>query len=138
MSAAGNRRALLGALFLLALGGFLLHYRIHPFLLPDKDHPGEVLFRGQFVAASLLPLLDLVAVTALFARRSTAPLGYLLNGVIVIYGAVLMGHFSIATLVPRAPSPAEWLLKSTLPDIAIAGGDFLVGNALYWSWMREA
>ena len=138
MSAAGSRRALLGALFLLALGGFLLHFRIHPVLAPDREHPGELLFRGQFLAASLLPLLDLVAVTALFARRSTAPLGYLLNGVIVIYGVVLMGHFSIATLAPKGLSPADWLLRSTVPDIAIAAGDFLVGSALYGSWMREA
>jgi hypothetical protein len=137
VSATGSRRALLGALFLLALGGFLLHFRIHPFLAPDREHPGELLFRGQFLAASLLPLLDLVAVTALFARRSTAPLGYLLNGVIVIYGTVLMGHFSIATLAPKAPSPADWLLKSTFPDVAIAAGDFLLGSALYGSWMRE-
>ena len=138
MSAAATRRALLGALFLVALGGFLLHARIHPFFVPDKEHPGEWLFRGQFLAATLLPLLDVVVVTALFARRSTAPLGYLLNGIIVIYGTVLMGHFSIATLAPKAPSPADWLLKSTFPDIAIAAGDFLVGSALYGSWMREA
>lgn len=137
MSAAASRRALLGALFLLALGGFLLHYRIHPFLAPDRDHPGELVFRGQFVAASVLPLIDLFAVTALFARRSTAPLAHLLNGLIVIYGAVLMGHFSIATLAPKAPSPADWLLKSTFPDVALAAGDFLVGSALYGSWMRE-
>lgn len=138
MSAAGSRRALLGALFLLALGGFLLHYRIHPFFVPDKEHPGELLFRGQFLAASVLPLLDLLVVTALFARRQTAPLGYLLNGVIVIYGAVLMSHLSIATLAPKAPTMADWLLKSTFPDVAIAAGDFFVGSALYGSWMREA
>jgi hypothetical protein len=137
VSAAGSRRALLGALFLMALGGLLLHYRVHPFLAPDQGHAGEVVFRGQFLAATLLPLLDLVVVTALFARRSTAPLGYLLNGMVVIYGTVLMGHFSMATLAPKAPSPADWLVKSTFPDIAIAAGDFLVGSALYGSWMRE-
>jgi len=138
VSAAATRRTLLGALFLIALGGFLLHYRVHPFLVPDPARPGSLLLRGQVLPASLLPLLDLLLVTALFARRSTAPLGHLLNGVIAIYGAVLMGHFSIETLAPRALAPADWLLRSTLPDIAIAAGDFLVGSALYGSWMREA
>jgi hypothetical protein len=137
MTAAGSRRALLGALFFVALGGFLLHYRIHPFLLPDVDHPGQTVFRGPFVAASLLPLLDLTVVTALFGFRRTAPLAYLLNGLIVIFGVVLMGHFSIAVLAPKSPSPADWLLKSTFPDIAIALGDFLIGKALYESWLRE-
>jgi hypothetical protein len=137
VSAAGTRRTLLWALFLVALGGFLLHYRIHPYVVPDKEHAGQMLFRGSFLAASLLPVLDLVVVTTLFARRSTAPLGYLLNGILVIYGTVLMSHFSIAMLAPKALTPADWLLKSTFPDIAIAAGDFLIGRALYESWMRE-
>jgi hypothetical protein len=61
----------------------------------------------------------------------------MLNGLIVIFGVVLMGHFSIAVLAPKSPSPADWLLKSTFPDIAIALGDFLIGKALYESWLRE-
>lgn len=137
MTPAATRRALLLALFLVALGGVLLHLRVHPVFVPDKANPGGTLFRGQFVAATLLPLVDLVVVTALFTRRSTAALGYLLNGMIVIYGAVLMGHYSIAVLAPKAPALADWLLKSTLADIAIAGGDFFVGKALFESWMRE-
>ncbi len=135
---ADSRRTLLWALALVAVGGLLLHLRIHPFLVPDKEHPGLRLFRGSFVAASVLPLLDVVVVTALFARRATAPLGFLINGMIVIYGTVLMGHFSIGTLGPKGPSPADWLLKSTLPDIAIAWGDFMIGKTLYESWLREA
>lgn len=138
MTGAETRRVLLWALFFVALGGFLFHVRIHPFLVPDKEHPGQLLFRGPFVAASLLPLLDLIVVTALLARRSTAPLGYLLNGLIVVYGSVLMGHYTLATLAPKGPTLADWLLKSTFPDIAIAAGDFLIGKALYDSWMREA
>lgn len=138
MSAAASRRALLVALGCLALGGLLLHSRVHPYLVADPAAPGRMLLRGSFVAASLLGLLDLLVVTALFSRRDTAPLAYLLNGVIVIYGVVLMGHFSIAALAPKAPTLADWLLKSTLADIALAGGDFLAGTALYHSWMREA
>jgi len=137
VSPADTRRALLFALFFVALGGLLLHYRIHPFLLPDKDHPGVTIFRGSFVAATLLPLIDVVVVTALFASRRTAPIAYLVNGILVVYGTVLMGHFAIAALAPKDPPLLDWVLKSTFPDIVIAWGDFFVGKALYQSWMLE-
>ncbi len=138
MLAAEHRRTWLWALALVALGGLLLHYRIHPYLLQDKEHPGQMLFRGAFVAATLVPLFDLVVVTALFTSRRTAALGYLINGVLVIFGTVLMGHFSITMLAPKGPTLADWLLKSTFPDIALAWADFLIGKSLYESWMREA
>lgn len=131
------RRPLLGALVLLALGGFLLHYRVHPFLAPDPAHPGGLIFRGSYVAATLLALLDVAGVTLLFSSRRTAVYGYVLNGLLVIYGTVLMAHFSIATLLPKHPVLLDWALKTTLPDIAIAWADFLVGKALYEAWLRE-
>ena len=136
MSARDNRPLLLGALVLMALAGLMLHLRIHPVFMPDKAHPGEVIFRGAFVAASLLPLMDLVLVTALFCARGTAVYGHLLNGLIVIYGTVLMGHFMMAKLGPAGAPLMDWLLwKSTLPDIALAWADFLVGALLYRSWV---
>ena len=138
MSPAATRRALLWALVLVALGGLLLHYRIHPYLMPDKEHPGQTIFRGSYLAATLVPLADLIGVTALFMSRRTAALAFLVNGLLVIYGTVLMGHFSIAMLAPRGASLADWLLKSTFADIALAWGDFMIGKALYESWMREA
>lgn len=138
MNAATTRRTLLAALALAALGGLLLHYRIHPYLAPDKANPGQMIFRGSFVAATFVPLFDLFVVTALFSSRRTAALAFLLNGMLVVYGTVLMGHFSIAQLAPKAPTLADWLLRSTLPDIALAWADFLVGKALFESWLREA
>lgn len=137
MSPADTRRALLIGLFLFAVGGLLLHFRIHPFLQPDKDHPGVTIFRGSFVAATLLPLIDVVVVTALFASRRTAPVAHLVNGMLVIFGTVLMGHFAIAGLAPKDPPLLDWVLRSTFPDIVIAWGDFFVGKALYQSWMLE-
>jgi len=132
-----TRTMLLGSLFLIALAAFLLHFRIHPFLAPEKDNPAILAFKPSFIPATVLPLVDLVLVTLLFASRRTAVYGYLLNGLIVIYGSVLMAHFSIAGLAPKNPALFDWILKSTFPDIALAWGDFLVGAALYRSWVEE-
>ena len=125
------KRSLLFALFLVALGGFLLHYRIHPFMVPDKMHPGAFLFSKSNFMAFLFPLIDVVVVTTLFAFRRTALYGFLLNGLIVIYGSIFMAHFSIAQLSGKSLPLEGWVLKSTLPDIAILWGDFFVGKALY-------
>ncbi len=132
-----ERRALLTALFLLALAASALHLAAHPMFVPDKAHPGVTLFRGSFVPAALLPLVDLVLVTGLFTSRRTAALGYLINGLIVIYGSVLMGHFAIVSLADLATKPAtfvDYFFKSMALDIAIAWADFFVGKALYESW----
>ncbi|MBE0616454.1 MAG: hypothetical protein IH608_00820 [Proteobacteria bacterium] len=132
-----ERRALLTALFLLALAASALHLAAHPMFVPDQTHPGVTLFRGSFVSATLLPLVDLVLVTWLFTSRHTAALGYLINGLIVIYGSVLMGHFAIVSLAALAAKPAtfvEYFFKSMILDIAIAWADFFVGKALYESW----
>jgi len=132
------RHLLFIALVLMAAAALYLHLRIHPFLIPDKANPGQTLFMGSFVAASLFPLLDLVVVSLLFTTRRTAVYGYVLNGMLVIYGTVLMTHISIIKLAAEPPQPFYMLLfKSTLPDIGLAWADFLVGAALYHMWLRE-
>jgi hypothetical protein len=75
--------------------------------------------------------MDMVVVTLLFMSRKTALYGYLLNGLIVIYGTIFMAHFSIANIAAQSIPPAQWLIKSTLPDIAIAWADFFAGAALF-------
>ncbi len=47
-----------------------------------------------------------------------------------------MSHFSIAGLAGKSLPLTDMILRSTIPDIAIAGGDFLIGKALYESYMR--
>ena len=132
------RHLLFTALVLMATGALYLHLRVHPFLVPDKVNPGQTLFMGSFVAASLFSLLDLVVVSLLFTRRLTAVYGYLLNGMIVIFGTVLMTHFSIGKLSVDPSLPLYLLLfRSTLPDIALAWADFLVAATLYHLWQRE-
>ena len=123
-------------LFLLAASGMMLHLRIHFFLVQDKLHPYSVVFDGTKLLASLFPLIDVILVTALFMSRKTAVYGYLLNGLIVIYGSILMAHYSIAEMAAKAIPLQSMILKSTLPDIGIAWADFFVGKALYDSYMK--
>ncbi len=126
-----TKRALLIALFLLAVSGLMLHYRIHPFLVADKIQPGKYNFEPTEFLASLLPFVDVILVTVLFISRKTVVYGYLLNGIIIIYGTVFMAHFSISLMIAKSIPLSEMFLKSTLPDIGIAWGDFFIGKALY-------
>jgi len=126
-----TKRILLIALFLIAVSGLLLHYRIHNFMVPDKLNPGVFVFNGTRFLSFIFPLIDVILVTLLFTSRKTAVYGYLLNGLIVIYGTVFMAHFSIAELTTKSIPLKDWVLKSTIPDIGIAWVDFFIGKALY-------
>lgn len=125
-----TKRVLLSSLFLIAFSGLLLHYRIHNFMVLAHDQ-SQLVFDSTHFLAFLFPLIDVVVVTALFASRKTAIYGYLLNGIIVLYGTVFMSHFSIAELTMKSAPIQDWLIKSTLPDIGISWGDFFIGKALY-------
>jgi len=133
-----KKNTLLISLFLLALSGLILHYRVHNFLIVDSLHPGCLKFDKTRFLASLLPLIDVMFVTALFMSKRTAVYGYLLNGLIVIYGTVLMAHFSIAEIMAKSIPFQAMLIKSTLPDIGIAWADFFIGKALYELTMMPA
>jgi len=124
------------SLFLLALSGLALHYRIHSFMVADKLDPGVAHFDGTRFLAFVFPLIDVVVVTLLFTSRKTALYAYLFNGLIVIYGTVFMAHFSIAEIAAKSLPPGSWLLKSTLPDIGIAWADFFAGKALYDHYLK--
>jgi hypothetical protein len=131
------KRVLLIALFLLAVSGLLLHYRIHNFMVPDKLNTELFAFDSTKFLSFIFPLIDAIFVTLLFLSRKTAVYGYLLNGMIVIYGTVFMLHFSIAEISAKSIPPDAWILKSTLPDIGIAWCDFFIGKALYELSIRE-
>ena len=131
-----KKNTLLTVLVLLAVAGLLLHYRIHNFMVADKLHPGGFVFDGTKFFAALFPLIDVILVTALFMSRKTAVYGYLLNGLLVIYGTVFMTHFSLAEFAAKSIPLQAIFLKSTLPDIGIAWADFFVGKALYDLYMK--
>jgi hypothetical protein len=119
-----KRILLLIVLFLLALGGLIVHYTIHPFMEADR-------FSGTFFLANIFPFVDVVLVTVLFLSRKTAIYGYLLNGLIVIFGTILMAHFNIADFVANPIPPSQWIMNSMLLSIGITWVDFFVGKALY-------
>jgi len=132
-----TKRVLLLSLFFLALSGLMLHYRVHNFIIPDKLHSGDFLFDRTKFLSFIFPLVDVFLVTLLFASKKTVAYGYLLNGLIVIYGTIFMTHFSVAELTAKSVPLQAWLLKSTIPDTAIAWADFFVGKALYDLHMRD-
>lgn len=132
-----NKKLLIIALFLLALSGLLLHYRIHPFMVADKLNPEIKIFDSTKFLSFIFPMIDLILVTALFLSRKTAVYGYLFNGLTVIYGSVFMAHYSIAEMISKSIPLDQMLLKSTFPDIAIAWADFFIGKVLYDLYMKE-
>jgi len=131
-----KKSVLFTALILLGVSGFMLHYRIHYFLEPDKLHPGIYIFDRTEFLANLFPLIDVVLVTALYCSRKTAVYGYLLNGLLVIYGTIFMAHFSLAEMAAKNLPLSSLIFKSTLPDIGILWSDFLVGKALFDLYTR--
>jgi len=131
-----GRRGLYAALVFLGVAALMLHVRIHFLMVPLPDNPEVRVFRPAQFLSNLFPFIDVALVSALFAAKRTSVYGYLLNGIIVIYGTVFMTHFSIAQLSAQEVPPADWIMRSTLPDIAIAWADFFVGKALYDLYQR--
>jgi len=142
------RRALIAALFLISLGGAMLHTRIHPVYRPIHQAGAAVVsqarveFRFENLAAIALGVVDVVVVTALFCSIRTAPLAYLLNGMICIFGTVFMAHYGIADVLEKfkdhGPALADWILRTTLADIIILWADFFIGKAIYDSYSMAA
>jgi hypothetical protein len=131
------RYALLLALFFLALGGMFIHYFVHPPLIDlDGDGTREIIFTNM--AATLFGLLDVILVTFLFSRKSSASWGYMLNGLIVIYGTVIMVHSGIAKIYAPGVPLYRYLLVPTFPDIVIAWADFFMGYLMFKLWFLEA
>lgn len=113
------RMVLISALFLLALGGWLLHLRIHP---AAKDAENYIPFVAGLISVFVIP--------ALFIFRSTIFFAYLLNGMTVIIGTIAMTRFTIEN------PPQVWTLQTIfigtlLADIILLWGKFAVGKAIF-------
>jgi hypothetical protein len=113
------RVTLILAILFLALGGWLLHLRIHTI---DKDAENYIPAVAGFISVIIIPVL--------FMFRSTIPFAYLLNGMTVIIGTITMTSFSIEN------HPPVWTLQTILfgtclADIILLWGKFAVGKALF-------
>jgi hypothetical protein len=113
------RVILIFSVFFLALGGWLLHLRIHPIA---KDAENYIPAVAGFISVIIIPVL--------FIFRSTIPFAYLLNGMTVIIGTIAMVHFSIEN-PPQVWTLTTILLGTCLPDILLLWGKFAVGKALF-------
>ena len=113
------KSTLIVGLIFLAFGGWLLHLRTHP---PLMDSDNLVPFISGIVSILILPLL--------FWFRSTIAYAYVINGFLVILGTITMAHFSIVHF--NGPlSLAGILFNTTLADISLLWGKFVVGKALF-------
>jgi hypothetical protein len=113
------RIVLVMGLFLLGLGGWLLHLRIHP-LVKNADN--------------LIPLISGIAsvffLPLLFWFKRTISMAYIINGFLVIIGTITMAHFSLINF--NGPVTLLGLiLNTTLADIAILWGKFAFGKSLF-------
>lgn len=122
-----KRRAEVFAIFFVALGGGMLHYRVHPPFVSGK-------FLFSHALASIFSFVDVVVITTLLSFRKTVVYGFLFKGLFAILAVVLMSHFTIADLSSKNPTFLDWIFKSTLPDIFVALGGFFIAKAIYDSY----
>lgn len=113
------KATLLAGLFSLALGGWLLHLRIHS---PVKGAGYLVPFISGLLSVFCLPFL--------FWFRRTIALAYIINGFMTILGTITMAYFSVVFF--KGPvTAANIILNTTLADIALLWGKFFIGKALF-------
>jgi hypothetical protein len=110
---------LVTALIALALGGFLLHLRIH-----------SVADNRSNVVPLIAGILSILVVPLLFAYKKTVQYGFVLNGMLAIIGTIVMAHFSFAHW-PTPSTAVSIVTKTLLADILILWALFFVGKALF-------
>ena len=109
-------RGSLLALFLISLGGWLLHFRIHP---PAAD--------ADNLVPAIFGVVSILVVPVLFSQKRTVAWAYILNVAAVAVGTVAMALWS----VNNWQGPVTWqavLLKSTLADILILFAKLPLGH----------
>ena len=94
-------------LFLISLGGLLLHLRIHP---PMDEASNWI--------PAIFGVLSVIVLPFLFNSPRTVAVAYVLNAVSVIVGVVTMAWYSLENWQGQVTWDAV-LLKSTLADILI-------------------
>ncbi len=110
------------AIFLIALGGLLLHIRIH------------TLEASAFnIAPRIVGIISIVVLPFLFNSKKTAPLGYVLNLIAIIVGTIAMAYFSISTW-NEPVTVSNVILHSTLADILILAARWPIAHSILRYW----
>lgn len=110
------------ALFLVALGGWLLHLRFHPFA---DNLPNYVPFIFGLISVFFVPIL--------LSFRETFLIGYLLNGFSVVIGVVAMVTFSLSGL-SNPVSFSDVVLRTTLPHNLILLSKLFIGQMVLFHY----
>jgi hypothetical protein len=121
------RIILLFALIFVALGGFLLHLRIHP---PVNVPWNDAAPMAWNIIPAISGAISLLVIIPLFFFRKTIPFGYVLNGMTAIVGTITMTQFSLSH-VPPVWTWTAVLFQSLFPDVAVLWTKFAIGKALF-------
>jgi hypothetical protein len=105
-------------LLVLSLGGWMLHFRIHPI---TASAPNHVPFFIGLVSILVTPLL--------FNYKKTVIVAYLLNGLAVMIGTLAMATFSLYHS-PDSLTLANLIFKTMLGDILILFSKLFVGQVI--------
>ncbi|MBM4328652.1 MAG: hypothetical protein FJ118_15985 [Deltaproteobacteria bacterium] len=114
------------ALVALALGGMIVHYKLHP-LEAELTHVWPFAFS----------VADLLVVSLLFAFKSTAVWGLLLNSFLAMLGIIMMTDLGVMSVVNGwvkvgfFQNPIAWMGDTMVSSVATTFTDFLAGLALY-------
>lgn len=113
------RLTLITGLFVISIGGWLLHLRAHP---PVHDIADRIPFISGLISIIILPSM-------FFFGRLTG-YAYAGTGMTVIIGTITMAHYSI-TRFQHNPAIQDIFLRTTFPDIALLWTKLAVAKALF-------
>jgi hypothetical protein len=113
------RITLILGLFFLSLGGWLLHLKVHS---PATNSVNYIPF--------IIGLIGMLIIPWLFFFKRWVSIAYLLNGMSVIMGIILMAVFSMNRMSGELSIRAI-MLETTLADIVILFGKFTLGKTLF-------
>lgn len=113
-------------LFCMALGGFLLHARIHP---PSKD-------AFNWIAIGF-PIFNTFILPSMFFRPKAWRWAYLINATTVVVGVVTMTFYSINTW-DKPVTMLNILLGSTMADSLILLARLSLAHQIKLIWQENA
>ena len=121
-----EKKSLIFAIFFLSLGGWMLHYRIHP---PSQGIPANYF-------PFIIGLVNILFVPLLLNFRKMFLYGYLINGFSVIFGVILMSAFSLSKL-PQPLSMSNIIFKTTLADIFLLLPKLFIGQRILYIYFPQ-